>query len=409
MFAQPWPGGQASTLMPYRLADAASEPQCAGNAEVPNHDWEPQHLSWNDGKMDAWVSTHVEKQYEGAAEGPIVMGYYDRQDIPFYYALADAFTICDEYYCSVIGPTMPNRLYLMSGMIDPSGTQGGPVVATPGIATAKAAVGSCKWKTMPEVLSDKGVSWKIYQPPGTSVGPGQDLALAVGFNVMLFFDQFVSDPSSALYKQAFLPSWPDEFGSDVKNGTLPSVSWMVPPLVDSEHPNGPPDNGEWYVSQVLSTLASNPDVWAKTVVFLVYDENGAFFDHVAPVTAPAGTEGEYLTADPLPELARGTDGPIGLGFRTPAMVISPFSRGGWINSDRFDHTSVLRFLEKRFDVKAPNITDWRRQTVGDLTSTLDLGSPDTSMPTLPATAVVNGSTSPDCPTDHRGDQVPGTR
>ena len=227
-------------------------------------------------------------------------------------------------------------------------------------------------------------------------GPGQDLALAVGFNVMLFFDQFVSDPSSALYKQAFLPSWPDEFGSDVKNGTLLGGVLDGAAAGRLRTPTARPQRRE-VRSQVLDA-GDEPDVAAKTVVFLVYDENGAFFDHVAPVTAPAGTEGEYLTADPLPELARGTDGPIGLGFRTPAMVISPFSRGGWVNSDRFDHTSVLRFLEKRFDVTAPNITDWRRQTVGDLTSTLDLGSPDTSMPTLPATAVVNGSTSPDCPT-----------
>ena len=121
---------------------------------------------------------------------------------------------------------------------------------------------------------------------------------------------------------------------------------------------------------------ANPDVWSKTVVFLTYDENGGFFDHVAPPTAPAGTAGESLTVNPLPKDAGGVAGPIGLGFRVPTIVISPFSRGGHVNSDTFDHTSWLRFLEARFGVKAPNLTTWRRKTVGDLTSTLSLGTRD---------------------------------
>lgn len=400
VFAQPWPGGSSpdGKLLPFRLADATSQPQCAGNSDIPIHEWGPQHQSWNGGKMDGFVSTHSLAANDGPAQGPLVMGYYDRTDLPFYYALADAFTICDSYHCSVIGPTMPNRMYLMSGMIDPAGTAGGPVLTTPGFETAAAAVGSVSWETMPEVLSAKGVSWKVYQQAGTSVGPQQGSALAVGFNVMLYFKQYVSNPNSPLYQQAFLPTWPDELAADVKNGSLPSVSWILPPLVDSEHPNGPPANGEWFVSQVLQTLVSNPEVWAKTVVFVLYDENGGFFDHVAPPTAPAGTAGEYVTATPLPTDAAGTPGPIGLGFRVPALIVSPFSRGGWVNSDLFDHTSVLRFLEKRFDVQAPNVTAWRRQTVGDLTSTLDLASPDTSMPSLPATTEANPALGSECPT-----------
>jgi phospholipase C len=129
------------------------------------------------------------------------------------------------------------------------------------------------------------------------------------------------------------------------------------------------------VARVLTTLMANPDVWSKTVVFLTYDENGSFFDHVAPPTAPKGTEGEFLSVAPLPKAAGGTAGPIGLGFRVPMLVISPFSRGGHVNSDTFDHTSLLWFLEARFGVTAPNITAWRRKTVGDLTSTLTLDAP----------------------------------
>jgi phospholipase C len=154
------------------------------------------------------------------------------------------------------------------------------------------------------------------------------------------------------------------------------VSWIIPSLVDSEHPSAAPTNGASHVAKVLTTLMSNQELWSKTVVFLTYDENGGFFDHVAPPTAPAGTDGEHLTVHPLPAAAGGMAGPIGLGFRVPMLVISPFSRGGHANSDTFDHTSLLRFLEARFGVKAPNLTAWRRKTVGDLTSTLDTGHPD---------------------------------
>jgi phospholipase C len=131
---------------------------------------------------------------------------------------------------------------------------------------------------------------------------------------------------------------------------------------------------------------SNRDVWSKTVLFVMYDENDGFFDHVAPPVPPAGTPGEYLTIDPLPAVANGIAGPIGLGYRVPMLVVSPFSRGGYVSSEIFDHTSQLRFLEERFDVRAPNISTWRRRTVGDLTSTLQMGAPRPSVPVLPSTS-----------------------
>ena len=131
---------------------------------------------------------------------------------------------------------------------------------------------------------------------------------------------------------------------------------------------------------------SNPEVWSKTVLFIMYDENDGFFDHVTPPTPPPGTPGEYLTTDPLPVFSLGIAGPIGLGFRVPMLVVSPFSRGGYVCSETFDHTSQMRFLETRFGVKAPNISDWRRSVTGDLTSTLHLASPDPSVPSLPSTS-----------------------
>ncbi|HWC38016.1 MAG TPA: alkaline phosphatase family protein, partial [Acidimicrobiales bacterium] len=393
-FAQAWPADPSTphprTLLPYHLDAATVQAQCAGSSDKPIHDWPPQHQSWNGGHPN-FVAVHAQQSNDGPAQGPLVMGYLDRTDLPFYYALADTFTICDNYYCSVLGPTMPNRLYFMSGTMDPTSSHGGPVMHTPGFSDSLQAVGSVDWPTMPEQLSAHNISWKVYQPPGSAV-PVTSLSLAAGFNALLYFKQYLQ-PGSDLYKRAFLPTWPDEFAADVRQGTLPQVSWLLPTIVDSEHPSAVPDLGMAYVNQVLHTLASNPDVWSKTVLFVTYDENGGFFDHVAPPTAPPGTAGEYLTGT-LPAKAGGISGPIGLGFRVPTLVLSPFSRGGYVNSDTFDHTSMLRFLETRFGVPVPNLSPWRRSTVGDLTSTLAFGSTNASVPPLPAAP---GSAPPTCP------------
>ena len=402
VFAQNWPQSpgiapHAATLLPYHLDVATTMAQCAGNADIPIHGWVPQHQSWNSGAMDSFVTTHSLASNDGGAQGPLVMGYLTRQDMPFRYAVADAFTITDAYHCSVIGPTMPNRLTWLSGMIDPSGTQGGPVLETPNLGSeAAAAVGSCGWTTVPELLEDKGVSWKVYQPPGTAVGPLIKSNLAIGFNALLYFKQFLKAGSS-LYNKAFLPVWPDEFTADVAHNTLPSVSWVVPSLVESEHPSAAPLNGEVMISGVLQALTANPEVWAKTVLIVSYDENGGFFDHVSPPVAPAGTAGEFVTSGAPVTQSGGIHGPIGLGFRVPMLVVSPFSRGGYVNSDTFDHTSQIRLLEERFGIHCPNISAWRRKAVGDLTSTLNLKGSDPSVPALPATSEDGPVVSAECP------------
>jgi phospholipase C len=172
----------------------------------------------------------------------------------------------------------------------------------------------------------------------------------------------------------------------VRSGKLPSVSWIMPPLAECEHPAAPPYYGEYFVQQVLQTLVSNPEVWAQTVVFIVYDENGGFFDHVPPPTAPAGTAGEWLST--LPAAAGGVNGPIGLGFRTPALVVSPFSAGGFRYCGTLDHTSVLRFIETRFGVQVPNLSAWRRSVTGDFTGALNLkAAPKTTFPSLPSVSL----------------------
>ncbi len=390
-FSQSWPladGGRApGYLLPYHLdtLDTSLRASIVGNLNVPDHDWRPQHESWNGGAMNAFVTTHA--RFDGTPYAPLVMGYYERSDLPFWYALCDAFTLCDNYYCSVLGPTMPNRLYAMTATLDPGGRRGGPIVSTPGISgvlDSSHYLFSCSWTTMFERLQESGVSWKIYQQPGSSVGSLESLNLGVGFNALLYFEQF-RDPTTELYRRAFQSSWPADFESDIARGELPEVTWLIPPVIASVHPPAPPELGAWMIARVLTALQSNPDVWAKTALFITFDENGGFFDHVRPPTAPPGTPGEYLSTAELPADAYGIAGPVGLGFRVPTIVCSPYSRGGWINSDPFDHTSVLRFMETRFGVEVPNLSAWRRETVGDLTATLDLATSDTSVPAFPAT------------------------
>ncbi|MCK4176999.1 alkaline phosphatase family protein [Aciditerrimonas ferrireducens] len=365
------------------------------------HDWVPQHLSWANGAMSAFVTQHLaadgtalDPEGQEVPNGILTMGHFDRRSLPFYYALADAFTICDHYFCSLMGPTDPNRLMWLSASIGADGEQGGPVVQTYVVHRA-AHLGTLGWQTMPERLSQAGVSWKVYQDPTSN-------AL---FNVLDYFNSFV-DPASPgqaeLAARGLLPQYPADFVADVASGRLPAVSWLIPPVACCEHPAAPPEYGEWFVAQVLQTLVSNPEIWERTVLFVVYDENGGFFDHVAPPTpgplvtslgaVPTGETyaGEYLTGFDLPSAAGGIRGPLGLGFRVPCLVVSPFSRGGWVCSEVFDHTSTLRFLERRFGVGVPNLSPWRRSVTGDLTAALPLLTrPDPSVPPLPPTSLLD--------------------
>jgi len=367
-------------LLPFHLDTVATDiADCTFDL---THSWGPQHMCRNGGRMDAFVEVHTGPNNEGTEQGVLTMSHYTRADLPYYYALADAFTIGDGYHCSVMGPTHPNRLMQISGTIDPSGTAGGPVIITD---PRPSALFSVHWDTMPEVLEDAGVSWKYYSPTGSlyTIPTMEKVGMTVD-GTLPFFSQY-QDPSSALYQKAFLPTFPDDFAVDVRSGNLPQVSWISPPVGYDEHPPAPAFLGEWFTDQVLSTLVANPEVWSKTVLFHMYDENDGFFDHVAPPVPPVGTPGEYLTVNPLPAAAQGIAGPIGLGFRVPLLVLSPFSRGGYVCSETFDHTSQLRFLEERFGVRAPNISAWRRRTVGDLTATLHMDRAVGSLPALPAT------------------------
>lgn len=303
----------------------------------------------------------------GALGGPgqraRLMGYYERADIPVHRSLAEAFTLCDNYRCSVLGPTDPNRLYWMSASIDPDGHHGGPLLETPTLIPKFVY----SWRTMPENLRDAGVSWKIYN--NRDIGPVSSVILD---GMMGCFRQ-ARDPRSELARRGIDPVYPQGFAADVKADRLPKVSWVIPSAITCEHPALPAALGAVGVVQLLDILTSNPAVWGKTALIISYDENGGFFDHVTPPTAPPGTAGEYVSVPNINAVksSKGIRGPIGLGYRVPCFVISPYSRGGLVASETFDHTSQLRLIEKRFGVEVPNLTPWRRCVVGDMSSAFD--------------------------------------
>ena len=394
-FNQPYPGNTTSSpagiLLPFHLDTTQTNAACTHDI---THDWIPQHQSWDNGAMDGFVTSRLPIN---ANDAVLSMGYYTRADLPYYYAVADAFTLCDNYCCSVIGPTDPNRLYTMAASIDPDGKNGGPLLQTL-VSNRATMFGKLTYTTMPEQLQASGISWKIYSTPDASAFGALETD-----NVLPYFKNF-QDPTTTLYKNAFHPQFPTDFVADALSGNLPQVSWIIGSVITSDHPPSPSLFGENALSAIITALTANPAAWAKTVLFATYDENGGFFDHVPPVTAPPATAGEYITAPSVPDptVEGSVTGPIGLGFRVPMHIISPFSRGGFISSDLFDHTSVLRFLETRFGAEVPNLSAWRRATVGDMTSAFNFTKPDTSIPSLPSTIAAIPTIITECANDLAG-------
>ncbi len=357
--------GYGGVLMPFH----ASSTGVPGERCFPDitHSWVPQHQSWNNGAMDGFVRAHLTA--DGPSAGPATMGYYTREDIPFYYALAESFTICDNYFCSVLGPTYPNRLMAMTGTIDPEGLAGGPLVQT--YEDYEFLKGRFKWTTMPEQLSAAGITWKSY----TGVELGYE------DNMLEFFENFQTNPD--LKAKGLDPTYPKDFVRDLHHEELPQVSWINTSVLQTEHPGySSAKVGEFIVESLVARLHQH-GMWEKTALFVTWDENGGFFDHVAPPVPPLATPGEYLTVPDVTNNDGGITGPIGLGFRVPMLVLSRFSRGGFLCSDQFDHTSMLRFLETRFGVEVPNLSEWRRENTGDLTSAFNFAEPKEGRGKLP--------------------------
>lgn len=375
--------GSGPTVAPFHLATRRDFELM--RVEGTPHHWEDAQQAWDDGRMAEWP---VAKKVRS-------MGYFRREDIGFQFALAETFTLCDAYHCSIQAGTNPNRLFLWTGTNDPSGRKGGPAITNShdNLPHLGGAPDSYRWTSYVERLQAAGIDWRIYQ----------DMADNFTDNPLAGFHAFRSAHAKApgsdpeLLERGLSTHDMTRFRQDILAGRLPQVSYMVAPAAQSEHP-GPssPAQGAAYTADVLDALTANPAVWAQTVLFVMYDENDGFFDH-APPPAPPGrrddpawgastvaTEGEYhlmpsasAGKSDLPEL-RGR--PYGLGPRVPMFVVSPWSRGGWINSQVFDHTSVIRFLERRFGVAEPNITPWRRAICGDLTGCFDFSR---SAPAVP--------------------------
>ncbi|ARP94370.1 phosphocholine-specific phospholipase C [Bordetella genomosp. 13] len=376
-------------VMPYHLDSSRGNAQ---RVRGTPHDYVDAHQAWDRGRMQEWPRYKQDQS----------MGYFREAELAFQFALADAFTLCDAYHCSTHGGTNTNRLFLWSGTNDPAGENNGPSTRNQWDGLGASTTG-WTWKTYPERLQEAGVSWKVYQNlpdnftdnslagfqqfrrANEAAGNGPDGAPYPAWTPAV-------DAANPLYK-GVANTMPDggllqALRDDVANGSLPQVSWIVAPETYSEHP-GPssPIQGAWYIQEVLDALTANPEVWSKTVLFVNFDENDGYFDHVPPPAAPsynadgtlAGastveTQAEYHTVASVQDPA---DNEVyGPGPRVPMYVVSPWSRGGWVNSQASDHTSVLRFLEARFGVAETNISPWRRAVLGDLTSAFDFENPN---------------------------------
>jgi len=357
VFQQPDPASADGYLQPWRFDTTLFNP-CQ---VLVDNGWDSRHAAVNGGRMDGFVTA------TGGVPNHFPLSYYAREDVPWHMALADGFTVCDAYFSSVLGPTFPNRYYSMSATIDPEGSNGGPAFDN--------TVRRFTWKTYPERLTEHGISWRIYHE-----------ADDFDDNVVKYFAQYQdARPGSPLYENAMVNRARDQIVKDVAADALPQVSWLITTQRDSEHPGSAPGLGADYCNMVLGAFRDHPKVWAKTALILTYDEDGGYFDHVRPPLPPPGTPGEFVNGLP-----------IGLGVRVPTVVCSPWTRGGYVCSQTYDHTSLIRFIERRFGVHEPQISRWRRETCGDLWECFDFTTPDLSFPALPATAAGVVSTDEAC-------------
>lgn len=465
---------KGETYAPFRLDIKDTKITWMGS--LP-HSRESQVDARNEGGHDNWLE--AKKPGGEYDDMPLTMGYYTREDIPFYYALADAFTICDQNFCSSLTGTDPNRCYFWSGTIRAKHDEDSKAFTFNGDVE-----NGIDWRTFPELLEENNISWKVYQNE-MSVDNGmtdeEDRWLGnFGDNVLEYFSRYnlkhlksyvdylpkriellkagiqtfqikinslaagsedyknaerelkykqdilktaeedekkytaeafdnLSQHHKNIHAKAFAVNDDDphqrqliplnytddtinreinipkgdvlyQFRKDAEGGNLPAVSWLVAPENFSDHPSAP-WFGAWYLSEAMNILTNNPEVWKKTIFILAYDENDGYYDHAPTFIAPKygkpetglASEGIDTRLDYVKAEAD-VAGPIGLGYRVPLIIASPWSRGGYVNSQVFDHTSSLQFLEaflnKKFEknIKEDNITQWRRTVCGDLTS-----------------------------------------
>jgi phospholipase C len=360
-------------LLPFHMDSSKVDAQNAGDLD---HSWDGDHSARNGGLWNNWVPAKSEQ----------TMGYFTRADLPFNYAVADAFTICDNYHQAIMGPTSPNRMYFWTG------TSGG-WTSNPSDYTVEFS----NIVTYPELLQQAGVTWQVYTNHEVGDGGGADGWVGdYGDNPLWFYQNYQTSMKASTpagqelairgavqpwQPSAGTPLGPNhvnhvlaQFISDCAAGTIPQVSWIVAPYEYSEHPAASPSYGAHYARTVLEALMGNQDLWESTALFITYDEHDGYFDHALPPAPEATDTDEFIGGLP-----------IGPGTRVPMIICSPWTRGGYVDSNTYDHTSMLQFLENWTGVKAANITDWRRSISGDLTAAFDFARPDFSVPDLPDT------------------------
>jgi phospholipase C len=322
-----------------------------------SHAWDAQHLAWAEGAMTGFLAAQEEE--------PVTMGYFKQQDIPYQWALANFWTICDQYHCSVLGPTNPNRIVSMSGTIDPAGTMGGPVVDN------SSTNGQLMWTTVPEQLQGLGVNWYVYQEDDN-----------YGDNMLPFFAAY-QDTKTDLYRRAnsFIPSMTllgqataAQLASDVQGGRLPQVSWIIGAAETTEHPDYSPGRGAQFIDQILTVWSSGSgDLGPRRVVqdpvHPQLRRERRSLRHVVPPTQPDANDTQEWVYSPVGDTP---PVPYGLGFRVPCTLISPFTVGPLVSHDVFDHTSVIKLLETKYGFTCPNISTRRRANTGHLINAINL-------------------------------------
>jgi phospholipase C len=386
VFSQP-AGGRR--VMPFGVREAAQGSKKDVNfIAMLDHSWRGAHTALADGWHDGWVMS----------KGAATMAHYDRTDLAFHYELADTFTLCDAYHCSVPSSTGPNRNYFVSAMTgyEPPPNQHKRSVEND--QYDEDTHGGYSWTTYAERLEQAGKSWRVYQEWDNYQNSNVEFfvpfkqvarkALAeLGLRSMnTFYNELraaspgrrtellaaladgvagLTRAERSLYNRGLrrveAGSLGAAFRADAMTGKLPQVSYVVAPAADSEHPaESSPAASATLLYQILDALAANPKTWRSTALFVTYDENDGYFDHMPPPRPSATETDEFFDGKP-----------IGLGPRVPMFVISPWTVGVYVCSEAFDHTSMTRFVERWLDVPSPEISRWRRTVSGDLTSAFD--------------------------------------
>ncbi len=276
------PDGNGGSVTPTHLT--------SGISPDPSHDWAHIHAEWNNGAMNGFYT----------ADGAGALGYYDQNDLGYYYSLFSRFSLCANYFCSALTETYPNRLYLAAG------TSGGNT-------TNSIPVGSLTYPCILDLLDAHGITWKVYHDgPACVVGSG------VCDNHFQFFQKWYQDPRVNNFSD-------DDYENDLAGGTLPQVSFLMTTDLNGEHPPYPLGIGVRNQKAFISALMKSV-YWKKSAYILTYDEAGGFFDHVAPPVFDA----------------------YGAGIRVPTWVISPYAKPGYLSPVQSEHGSILKFVETIF-------------------------------------------------------------